>query len=98
MSKKKNKQRHEAAGESGNNTLEEESFAPAGIKLMLCGVGALALGFLVLSRADALGRNWAAGLSPFLILGGYVLIGVGVFWKEGGDGVSSAPPSQPPQA
>lgn len=46
------------------------------------------LGFVVLSRADAMGRNWAASLSPFLLLGGYAAIAVGLF----------LPPSSPPAA
>jgi hypothetical protein len=45
-------------------------------------------GFAVLSRADALGRNWAASLSPFLILGGYAAAGIGLF----------LPPAPPPPA
>ncbi len=55
---------------------------------LLAGVGGalVVLGFLVLSRADALARNWAGHLAPFLILGGYALIGLGLF----------LPPPEPP--
>jgi hypothetical protein len=61
---------------------------PLGKKLVLAGGTLVLLGFAVLSRADALGRNWAASLSPFLILGGYAAIGVGLF----------LPPAPPPPA
>ena len=61
---------------------------PLGKKLVLAGGSLVVLGFAVLSRADSLGRNWAASLSPFLILGGYAAIGVGLF----------LPPAPPPSA
>ena len=57
-----------------------------GKKLALAGGILVALGFIVLSRADSMGRNWAASLSPFLILGGYAAIGIGLF----------LPPAPPP--
>ena len=61
---------------------------PLGKKLVWVGGSLVALGFVVLSRADSMGRNWAASLSPFLILGGYAAIGVGLF----------LPPAPPPPA
>lgn len=56
-----------------------EALSPLGKRLLGAGGALVAVGFVVLSRADALGRNWAASLSPFLILGGYAAIGVGLF-------------------
>jgi hypothetical protein len=61
---------------------------PLGKKLVAAGGICVVAGFAVLSRADSLGRNWAASLSPFLILGGYAAIGVGLF----------LPPAPPPPA
>lgn len=61
---------------------------PLGKKLVWAGGILVVLGFSVLSRADAYGRNWAASLSPFLILGGYAAVGVGLF----------LPPAPPPPA
>lgn len=97
----RNKSRDPRRAEPGRggaeNTMEEERFAPAGVRLMICGVATLAAGFLVLSKADPMGRNWAGSLSPFLILGGYALVGLGVFWREGE--TPSAPPAvRPPGA
>ncbi|MFI5347972.1 MAG: hypothetical protein ACHQ2Z_00380 [Elusimicrobiota bacterium] len=64
------------------------ALSPLGKKLVAAGGTLVVLGFAVLSRADAMGSNWAASLSPFLILGGYAVIGVGLF----------LPPSPPPSA
>lgn len=93
MSKKKKLQR--AAGPE--NTIEDEGFAPAGLRLMGAGVAAIAIGFFVLSKADPMGRNWASTASPFLILGGYALVGLGVFWREGEAPSSHGPSAPPPQ-
>lgn len=48
---------------------------------VLAGVGgALVIaGFVLLSFADPMGRNLPATLSPFLLIGGYAVIGVGLF-------------------
>ena len=64
------------------------ALSPVGKRLAAAGGTLVLLGFAVLSRADALGRNWAATLSPFLILGGYAAIGIGLF----------LPPAPPPPA
>jgi hypothetical protein len=63
-----------------------ELLSPRGKLLIMVGGSSVLLGFLVLTRADALGRNWAASLAPFLILGGYAAIGIGLF----------LPPAPPP--
>jgi uncharacterized membrane protein len=54
------------------------SISRRGKKLILVGIGVVALGFWVLSYTDPAGQNWASTLSPFLIVAGYVLIGVGI--------------------
>lgn len=56
-----------------------EPLSPAGKRLVWAGGALVILGFLVLSRADSLGRNWASRLSPFLLIAGYAAIGVGLF-------------------
>lgn len=63
-----------------------EILSPRGKVLVAAGGISVLAGFAVLTRADALGRNWAASLAPFLILGGYAAIGVGLY----------LPPSPPP--
>ncbi|MBI5623217.1 MAG: hypothetical protein HY924_05505 [Elusimicrobia bacterium] len=56
-----------------------ESISRNGKTLMAAGMGTVAAGFIVLSFADPMGRNWAAVLAPFLVLGGYALLGLGIF-------------------
>jgi len=48
---------------------------------VLAGAGGVLVlaGFVLLSFADPLGRNLPATLSPFLLIGGYAAIGVGLF-------------------
>lgn len=60
--------------------------SPRGKQLSGAGIALVVIGFVVLSRADALARNWAGVLAPFLILGGYACLGVGLF----------LPPAEPP--
>lgn len=57
------------------------SEALSSVGKILVGAGGISvlLGFIVLSHADPLGANLAASTSPFLILGGYAAIGVGLF-------------------
>lgn len=59
-----------------------DGFSARGKKAMAIGAALVAFGFIALSRADAMGRNWASVLSPFLIVGGYAAIGLGIFLPE----------------
>lgn len=59
---------------------EVAAISPQGKKVIGAGVALIALGFVVLSYADPLGRNWASSTTPFLILGGYALVAMGIFW------------------
>jgi len=61
-----------------------QNSAPAGIsrcgrKIIFSGIGVLIAGFFVLTKTDPSGQNLASILSPFLILGGYLIIGMGIF-------------------
>jgi len=44
----------------------------------------LVLGYYVLSLVNPDASNWAGAVSPFLIIGGYVMIAVGILigWDE----------------
>jgi hypothetical protein len=53
-----------------------------GIRIIIAGIAVVTLGYLVLSRTDPAGQNWASTLSPFLLLGGYALIGIGIASPE----------------
>lgn len=84
-----------AKREEGGNQISPEPISPFGKKVILGGVGVILLGFFVLSLADPMGRNWAARLAPFLILGGYALVGLGIFMPDSGQ---SQDPSRLPPA
>jgi hypothetical protein len=59
-----------------------------GKKMIALGLFVVALGFWVVTFTDPGGQNWASHLCPFLIVGGYVLIGIGIVIKD--------PPPPPP--
>ena len=68
-----------------HKTERASSLAPIserGKKTIAIGCASVILGFIALSRADPLGRDWPARLCPFLILGGYALVAFGIFLPE----------------
>ncbi len=67
-----------------------EGLSPLGKRIAMAGGGLVTAGFVLLSFADALGRNLPALVSPFLLIGGYAAIGVGLF-------LPPVPPAAPPQ-
>lgn len=97
MSKKKKKHQEPVqktiGGEVSSPVASDggDSLSSTGLKTMAAGVVLVAVGFMVLSRADSMGRNWASTVSPFLILGGYAVVGWGIFRDDS----PVPPPSQP---
>ena len=53
-----------------------------GWKTIGAGIGLLVVGYSVLCFTDPRGQNWASVLSPFLILGGYAVIGTGILLPD----------------
>ncbi len=84
MGRKKTKE-----GARGPSGPAAEPLSVRGKKAIGVGLGMILLGFFILALADPLGRNWAALSSPFLILGGYALVGLGILVPE-------EPPAPPP--
>lgn len=61
--------------------------------MIAMGAIAVVAGFITLSFTDPWGRNLPSRVSPFLLLGGYALIGVGIMVR---DPVDAAPDPSPP--
>lgn len=59
-----------------------EGISKTGVKVILGGIFLLIIGFFVLTKADPSGQNFASTLSPFLILGGYIVIGIGIVFPD----------------
>ena len=77
----KNKNRRDAAEAVKKTQTERVPFGGVsrrGWKVIGLGIGIAAIGYVVLSFTDPAGQNWASNLCPFLILGGYATIGVGI--------------------
>ncbi|MFA5139747.1 MAG: hypothetical protein WC728_10990 [Elusimicrobiota bacterium] len=78
----------------GGETGLDETFSSRGKKTIGVGIGLLVLGFIVLKFTDPAGGNWASTLSPFLILGAYGVIALGIFLPDP-DPPQSPPPVSP---
>jgi len=59
--------------------LPTEALSPRGKRIVWAGGALVVAGFVLLSFADPLGRNLPALVSPFLLIGGYGAIGLGLF-------------------
>jgi hypothetical protein len=70
------------SGESGIPAIRSRIISRRGWKVIGSGVGAAALGYIVLAFTDPRGQNMASVISPFLILGGYATIGAGILLKD----------------
>ncbi|MEW6557310.1 MAG: hypothetical protein AB1349_08145 [Elusimicrobiota bacterium] len=46
--------------------------------IIAAGIGLVIVGFLVLTKTNPQGDNWASIVSPFLLIGGYITIAVGI--------------------
>lgn len=68
--------------------LSYEPLSSGGKRLIGTGGALVVAGFVLISFADPLGRNLPALVSPFLLIGGYAAIGVGLF-------LPSVPPAPP---
>jgi len=82
MSKKDKLRKKDASEEDQSGSAESAILTRRGWKLVGIGVGVLIFGFIVLSFTDPRGQNFASHLSPFLIIGGYVIIGFGIVAKD----------------
>ena len=60
----------------------ESALSRRGWKTVAAGVGLLVVGYTVLCFTDPRGQNWASVVSPFLILGGYAVIGTGILLSD----------------
>jgi hypothetical protein len=67
---------------------ELKSITKRGVKVIFSGLAVLLAGFLVLTKTDPMGQNLASDISPFLIIGGYIVIGIGIILPEKDPGQS----------
>jgi len=77
---KRKKKAHE--GQEKTEAPKAPVISRRGWKVIGAGLGTVVLGFFVLSLTDPRGQNFASTLSPFLLIGGYTLIGFGIVAKD----------------
>ena len=73
-----------------------QEISSRGWKVIALGIGVLILGFYLLTLTDPSVRNWASRLCPFVILGGYALIAVGIVTPEPSASAKNPAQSPPP--
>lgn len=91
---RKNKKKGPVPPEGGEDAVSDD-ISSRGKKVIGGGIVFIVLGFFLLSFTDPLGRNWASVVSPFLIIGGYVLVGWGIFIPDPEPPVSQPAPPPP---
>src|SRR5580698_1347360 len=64
------------------STPSAESLSKRGKKCVLAGICVVVVGFCVLAYTDPAGQNWASSVSPFLLVAGYIVIGVGAVVRD----------------
>jgi len=85
---KNKKHKHQQQQHSGQLQAPKKAagISAMGKKMIVAGIAVLAIGYFVLTKTDPSGQNLASKISPFLILGGYVIIGIGIAFPEKKDG------------
>jgi hypothetical protein len=58
----------------------KEGISLRGKKIIAAGCGLLVIGYALLIKTDPYGQNLASLFSPFLIVGGYITIGIGILF------------------
>ena len=58
--------------------ISHEMVSKRGKIVIAVGIGLVVIGFLVLTKTNPQGDNWASILSPFLLIGGYITIAIGI--------------------
>ena len=78
MSKNKQDRQQKMQAQQKQPAQKPQGISGRGKKVIAAGILCLVIGFIVLSMTDPAGRNAASVISPFLIVGGYIIIGIGI--------------------
>jgi hypothetical protein len=100
MAKNPRRQQQESAASKPSAVSSGASISLRGRKVIGIGVACVILGFIILTRTDPAGQNWASTLSPALLVLGYTLIGVGIVLpdRSAAENIPLNPPQSGPQA
>ncbi|OGS44509.1 MAG: hypothetical protein A2539_01250 [Elusimicrobia bacterium RIFOXYD2_FULL_34_15] len=58
--------------------IQEKMISKRGKTVISIGIGLLIIGYLILTKTNPQGDNWASIISPFLLIGGYITIAIGI--------------------
>lgn len=82
MKNKKNKHQQQQPNNQVKPVEKTAGISAVGKKIIFAGAALLVVGYFVLSKTDPAGQNLASTISPFLILGGYAAIAVGIAFPD----------------
>ncbi|HAM39544.1 MAG: hypothetical protein A2474_03735 [Elusimicrobia bacterium RIFOXYC2_FULL_34_12] len=57
---------------------QEKMLSKRGKTIIFVGIGILILGYIILTKTNPQGDNWASIISPFLLVGGYITVAIGI--------------------
>jgi dipeptide/tripeptide permease len=95
MAKNSRLSKKESASPKNIAVKEMHPLSQRGKKVIAIGAIVVGVGFLLLTKVDPAGQNWAGTVSPAIILLGYALIGVGIVLP---DPISATESTSSPQA
>lgn len=83
----KHKDKLKAQKQNSQQSAKQAIIKPSGIskmgkKVIFSGILLLIAGFFILTKTDPQGQNWASILSPFLIVGAYITIAIGIILPD----------------
>jgi len=90
MSKKSKFKQQSFSKKSAQNPASEKSpvseaadtISKRGKKTILTGIAIVIVGFIILASADPEGKNLPSLISPFIIISGYITIGIGIILPD----------------
>jgi len=78
MLKMKNKQNLTKTKVIQPSQNQEKMLSKRGKTIIFVGIGILILGYIILTKTNPQGDNWASIISPFLLVGGYITVAIGI--------------------
>ena len=74
----KNKHSQQKFAKVQAQSIPQEIITKRGKTIISIGIGLVIIGFLILTKTNPQGDNLASIISPFVLIGGYITIAIGI--------------------